>query len=212
MARNIPCVAGRSALENTRGSARQSRMKTDKKTKTRYQASSATGSKLLPEVTIYTDGGCINNPGPGGYGIVLLHKNHQRELYGAFRRTTNNRMEILAAIKGLEALKGRCRVKIYSDSQYLVNAVEQGWARRWQSHGWWRNRQEKAINPDLWERLLPLIDKHEVRFEWLRGHAGNPENERADQLAREAALGKDLAIDEMYERTPPTDAARLFWK
>jgi ribonuclease HI len=187
-------------------------MKTDKKIKTRDQANGAPGFKPLPEVTIYTDGGCIDNPGPGGYGVVLLHKNHRRELSGGFRRTTNNRMEILAAIKGLEALKGRCRVKIYSDSQYLVNALEQGWARRWQSHGWWRNRKEKAVNPDLWERLLALIDLHEVRFEWLRGHAGNPENERADELARQASYGKDLAIDEMYERAPPTDAARLFWK
>jgi ribonuclease HI len=187
-------------------------MKTDKKIRIQDQATGAPGFKPLPEVTIYSDGGCIDNPGPGGYGVVLLHKNHRRELSGGFRRTTNNRMEILAAIKGLEALKGRCRVKIYSDSQYLVNALEQGWARRWQSHGWWRNRKEKAVNPDLWERLLALIDKHEVRFEWLRGHAGNPENERADQLARQASYGKDLAIDEMYERTPPTDAARLFWK
>jgi len=100
----------------------------------------------------------------------------------------------------------------YSDSQYLVNAIEQGWARRWQSHNWWRNRQERAINPDLWERLLSLVDKHEVRFKWVRGHAGHSENERADELARTAALGKHLAADEMYERTPAADPAQLFWK
>jgi ribonuclease HI len=166
----------------------------------------------MPEVAIYTDGGCIDNPGPGGYGVLLIHKDHRKELSGGFRRTTNNRMEIIAAIKGLEALRGRCRVTIHSDSQYLVNAIEQGWATRWQSHGWWRNRKERAINPDLWEHLLSLVDKHEVRFKWVRGHAGHPENERADELARTAALGKNLAVDEMYERTPPADPAQLFWK
>lgn len=166
----------------------------------------------LPEVQIYTDGGCIDNPGPGGYGVILLYKNHRKELSGGFRRTTNNRMELLAAITGLQALKGRCRVTIYSDSQYLVNAMEQGWARRWQEHSWWRNRKEKAINPDLWEQLLNLCDQHEVGFEWVRGHAGTPENERADELAREAALGENLAIDELYEKAPPSDPARLFWK
>jgi len=153
----------------------------------------------VPEVKIYTDGGCINNPGPGGYGAVLFYKNHRKELSGGFRHTTNNRMEILAAIKGLEALKEACRVTIFSDSQYLVNAIEQGWARRWQAQGWWRNRKEKAINPDLWERLLELCEKHEVKFQWIRGHAGDPGNERADELAREAALGKDLMADGTYE-------------
>ncbi len=153
----------------------------------------------LPEVVIYTDGGCIDNPGPGGYGVVLLYKGHRKELTAGFRRTTNNRMEILAAIKGLEALKGRCQVIIYSDSQYLVNAIEQGWARRWQEKDWWRNRKERAINPDLWEKLLELCDRHEVRFQWVRGHAGTTENERADELARGSALGKDLGIDEAYE-------------
>jgi len=166
----------------------------------------------MPEVAMYTDGGCIDNPGPGGYGVILLHKDHCKELSGGFRRTTNNRMEIFAAIKGLEALRSRCRVTIYSDSQYLVNAIEEGWARRWQANNWWRNRQERAINPDLWERLLSLVDKHEVRFKWVRGHAGHAENERADELARTAALGKHLAVDEMYERTPPADLAQLFWK
>jgi ribonuclease HI len=184
----------------------------EKKAKAPSAASRDNVSKPAPEVAIYTDGGCIDNPGQGGYGAILLHKNHRKELSGGFRRTTNNRMELLAAIKALEALKGKCRVTIYSDSQYLVNAIEQGWARRWQSHGWWRNRQERAVNPDLWERLLSLVDKHEVRFEWVRGHAGQPENERADELARTAALGKNLAIDEMYERTPPADPAHLFWK
>ena len=162
---------------------------------------SSTGSRNLPEVEIYTDGGCINNPGPGGFGAILLYGNHRKELSGGFRLTTNNRMEILAAIKGLEALKEPCRVTIYSDSQYLVNAIEKGWAVRWQSNGWRRNRKEKAINPDLWEKLLQLCEQHEVRFQWIRGHVGTEENERADQLAKEAATGKELAIDEIYEKT-----------
>jgi ribonuclease HI len=155
----------------------------------------------IPEVEIYTDGGCSNNPGPGGYGVILLYKKHRKELSGGFRLTTNNRMEILAAIKGLEALKERCRVTVFSDSQYLVNAIENGWALRWQSNGWRRNRKEKAINPDLWERLLDLCSRHEVRFQWIRGHAGTEENERADQLATGAVQGPDLAIDEIYEKT-----------
>ena len=163
----------------------------------------------LQEVVIYTDGGCINNPGPGGYGVILLYKGHRKELTAGFRRTTNNRMEILAAIKGLEALKDRCRVIIYSDSQYLVNAIEQGWAHRWQENNWRRNRKEMAINPDLWERLLELCDKHEVRFQWVRGHAGTTENERADELARESALGENLGVDELYEKGPPSDPDRL---
>jgi len=168
-------------------------------------------TRPLHAVDIYTDGGCIDNPGSGGYGVILLHRDHRKELSGGFRRTTNNRMEILAAIKGLEALRNRCRVTIHSDSQYLVNAIEQGWARRWQADNWRRNRKEKAINPDLWERLLSLLDKHEVRFAWVRGHAGHPENERADELARTAALGEHLGVDEMYEQTP-SDSVPLLWK
>lgn len=156
-------------------------------------------TETLPEVEIYTDGGCINNPGPGGFGVILLYKNHRKEMSGGFRQTTNNRMEILAAIKGLEALKGKCRVTIYSDSQYVVNAIEKGWAERWRENGWKRNKKEKAVNPDLWERLLNLCDSHDVRFRWIRGHVGTVENERADQLAKEAATGADQAIDEIYE-------------
>jgi ribonuclease HI len=177
-------------------------MAIDKRDKSPNAAKAAAQPKPLPEVIIYTDGGAIGNPGPGGYGVVLLHKNHRKELSGGFRRTTNNRMEILAAIKGLEALKAPCRVTLYTDSQYLANAIEKGWARRWQSNGWLRNRQERAVNPDLWERLLTLVDKHDVRFRWVRGHAGNTENERADELVRSAARAENLAIDLNYERNP----------
>jgi ribonuclease HI len=157
----------------------------------------------LQDVTIFTDGACIFNPGPGGYGVILVHGDHRKELSAGFRRTTNNRMEMMAAIAGIEALKRPCRVRLYSDSQYLVNAIELGWARRWQAHAWWRNRDERALNTDLWERLLKACEAHEVRFEWLRGHAGQEENERCDQLARQAAASSDLQIDPEYEKINP---------
>jgi ribonuclease HI len=157
----------------------------------------------MKQVTLYTDGGCINNPGPGRYGAIMVYNQHQKELSGGFRLTTNNRMEIYAAIAGLEAMKEPCRVTLFSDSQYLVHAIEKGWARRWQANGWKRNNKEKAINPDLWERLLKLTEIHDVTFQWLRGHAGHAENERCDELAKAAARGSKLAIDEVYEKTAP---------
>jgi ribonuclease HI len=153
------------------------------------------------DVVIYTDGGCIDNPGPGGYGVVLLYGSHRRELSGGFRLTTNNRMEITAAIAGLSALKEPCRVTLHSDSQYLVNAIEEGWAVRWRENGWKRNRKEMALNPDLWEQLLDLCDKHRVRFKWVRGHAGNEENERCDELAQSMARSPGLPPDLEYEKT-----------
>lgn len=153
-------------------------------------------------VTIYTDGACIGNPGPGGYGAVLMHGGARKELSGGFRRTTNNRMEILAAIESLAALKEPCSVTLYSDSRYLVDAMEQGWAERWRANAWRRNKKERAVNPDLWQRLLDLAAKHDVAFKWVRGHAGNRENERADSLAFSAAKSERLAVDEVYEREP----------
>jgi ribonuclease HI len=154
----------------------------------------------LKEVTIYTDGAAEPNPGPGGYGVVLICGVHRKELQGGFSHTTNNRMEILAAIRGLEALKTPCKVRLHSDSQYLVNAMTQGWARRWQANGWRRNRHDKAVNPDLWERLLLLCEKHEVQFLWVKGHAGHRENERCDKLAVQAIQQGRLPSDEGYER------------
>lgn len=153
----------------------------------------------LKHVTIYTDGACLGNPGPGGYGVVLLYAGHRKELSGGYRLTTNNRMEILAAVTALEQLRQKCRVTLYSDSQYLVNAMAMGWAARWRAHGWRRNKKEIALNPDLWERLLECAERHQVEFRWLRGHAGHPENERCDQLAMAAAMGRDLAVDTGYE-------------
>jgi len=159
------------------------------------------------QVTIYTDGACIGNPGPGGYGIVLLYGEHRREIAGGFRRTTNNRMELTAAIVGLQALKERCQVTLYSDSQYLVNAMTQGWAERWRANNWRRNRHEPALNPDLWQQLLDLCAQHDVSFTWVRGHAGDRENERCDQLSMEAAMRADLPPDAAYEHNqdqPPS--------
>jgi ribonuclease HI len=156
--------------------------------------------KELKHVTIYTDGACIGNPGPGGYGVMLMYQDCRRELSGGYRMTTNNRMEIMAAIVGLEALKERCRVTMYSDSQYLVKAMSQGWAKRWRAKGWMRNRSQRALNPDLWERLLQLCDYHEVEFEWIRGHTRSPENLRCDELAMQAAQQADLPADYGYER------------
>jgi ribonuclease HI len=156
----------------------------------------------IKEVTVYTDGGCIDNPGPGGFGAVLIYGKHRKELSGGYRLTTNNRMELLAVIRALEALKIRCRVTVYSDSQYVVNGLEKGWAARWRANDWWRNKEERAQNPDLWDRLLRLYEFHEVRFKWVRGHAGNTENERCDELARAAARGPNLAVDSVYEGNP----------
>jgi ribonuclease HI len=155
----------------------------------------------MKQVKLYTDGACSHNPGPGGYGVVLMYDAHRKELSGGFRRTTNNRMEILAAIVGLESLKEPCQVTLYSDSQYLVDSIMKGWAIRWQAKGWMRNSKDKAINPDLWERLLQLCKIHKVQFEWVRGHAGHKENERCDELATAAVQGSALAVDEFYEQT-----------
>ncbi len=148
---------------------------------------------------IYTDGGAIGNPGPGGYAAILRTGSTEKELTGGFRLTTNNRMEIMAAIAALEALNRPARVTIHTDSQYLANAVNLGWARKWKAQGWLRNRSEPALNSDLWERLLALLEQHEVRFQWVRGHAGHPENERADRLAVESAKRPGLPADVEYE-------------
>ncbi len=158
------------------------------------------------QVVIYSDGACSGNPGPGGYGVVLMYGEHRREYSGGYRRTTNNRMELQGPIVGLDALNQSCQVTLYSDSRYVVDGVEKGWARKWRAKGWMRNKKEPAINPDLWDRLLDLCDKHDVEFRWVRGHSGHPENERCDRLAVEASRGANLAIDEGYERPVDTQA------
>lgn len=135
------------------------------------------------QVEIFTDGACSGNPGPGGYGAILRYKQHELELSGGAPSTTNNRMELSAVIAGLEALTEPCRVTLYSDSKYFIDAIQQGWAVKWKQKGWMRNSKEKALNPDLWERILQLLEVHDVTLVWVKGHAGHPENERCDQLA-----------------------------
>ena len=153
----------------------------------------------MKTVEIFTDGGSLGNPGPGGYGVVLKFQDQRSELSEGFRKTTNNRMELMAAIAGLTALKEPCHVKLYSDSQYLVNAMEKGWAKKWQVNGWMRNKKESALNPDLWQDLLNLCEKHRVQFFWIKGHNGDPENELCDRLCRKAAQGSHLKRDHFYE-------------
>lgn len=135
------------------------------------------------QVEIFTDGACSGNPGPGGYGVILRYKNHELELSGGEASTTNNRMELSAVIAGLEALTEPCKVTLYSDSKYFIDAVEKGWAENWRAKGWMRSNKEKALNPDLWEKILNLLTLHEVTTVWIKGHAGHPENERCDKLA-----------------------------
>ena len=141
----------------------------------------------MKTVDIFTDGACSGNPGPGGWGAVLRYNGHEKELSGGEAETTNNRMELCAVIFALEALREPCEVNLYSDSQYVCNALTQGWAKKWRANGWMRNKKEKALNPDLWERLLVLCEKHTVHVNWVKGHAGHPENERCDRLAVAAA-------------------------
>lgn len=150
-------------------------------------------------VTIYSDGACLGNPGPGGYGTVLLAGKHRKELSAGYQRTTNNRMELLGAIVGLEALKRPCQVTLWSDSQYVVHALTKGWLDGWQRKGWRTAGKEPVKNRDLWERLLRAIGEHQIEWRWVRGHTGEPENERCDQLAVAAASGAELLPDDGFE-------------
>ena len=134
-------------------------------------------------VTIYTEGACSGNPGPGGYGALLMYGAHKKELSGGNPNTTNNRMELMGVITALKALNRPCQVDLYTDSQYVVNAIEKGWAKKWQANGWMRNKKDKALNPDLWQTLLDLLEVHQVAFHWVKGHADNPHNNRCDELA-----------------------------
>jgi len=161
-----------------------------------------------PHVEIYTDGGCEPNPGPGGYGVVLVHPKQRVEVSGGFRMTTNNRMEIFAAIAGLELLKQPCKVTLHSDSEYLVNALMKNWVASWKRKQWWHSKTERVPNRDLWERLLALGEKHQIEFHWIRGHAGHVENERCDQLAMAALRQPNLPADQGYENKPELEGVR----
>jgi ribonuclease HI len=158
-----------------------------------------TDSNGLKQVDVFTDGACLGNPGRGGYGIILSYMGAEKELSAGFRLTTNNRMELLATIKALEALKERCEVTLYSDSTYVVNGITKGWASNWKRNGWRKRDGSAALNSDLWEQLLSECARHAVRFVWVRGHAGHAENERCDRLAVAAAKGETLAADDVYE-------------
>ena len=137
----------------------------------------------MKHVDIYTDGACKNNPGPGGYGAILVYNGREKEISGGDKHTTNNRMELLAAINGLKMLKEPCEVTLYSDSKYLIDSIEKGWVYSWQKNGWRKADKSPALNVELWTELLALINFHEVSFVWVKGHAGHIYNERCDRLA-----------------------------
>ena len=137
----------------------------------------------MKQIELYTDGACSGNPGPGGYGAVLKYGTTEKELSGGEKETTNNRMELMAAIVGLEALKEPCAVTLTSDSKYVIDAITKRWVYGWQRNGWRKADKKPALNVDLWEKLLPLLEKHQVEFVWVHGHQGHPENERCDRLA-----------------------------
>ncbi len=153
------------------------------------------------KVDIYTDGAARGNPGPGGYGTIIRYVDgkgelHEREFSQGFINTTNNRMELLAAIVGLEALIRACKVTLYSDSKYLTDAFNKGWVDNWMDKGWKRGKNEPVKNVDLWKRLVAAMKGHEVKYVWVKGHAGNPNNERCDRLATAAADGDGRIVDE----------------
>lgn len=141
------------------------------------------GGFMDNKVYIYTDGACSGNPGPGGYGAILKFGEHTKELSGGEADTTNNRMELLGVITALEALKKPCEVMLTTDSKYVVDSVTKGWAAKWKANNWIKSDKKKALNIDLWDRLLTLLGVHKVTFNWVKGHAGHPENERCDELA-----------------------------
>ena len=137
----------------------------------------------MKTVTIYTDGACSGNPGPGGWGAILMYSTFKKELSGGEGHTTNNRMELTGVITALEALKEPCVVELYSDSKYVIDALQKGWAKSWKAKGWVKADKKPALNPDLWERLLALCERHTVNLHWVKGHASNPYNNRCDELA-----------------------------
>ncbi len=151
-------------------------------------------------VEIYTDGACSGNPGQGGYGIVMMYNGARKEVNKGFTLTTNNRMELLAVVDALQLLKEPCAVKLYSDSKYVVSAIKEGWLIGWIAKNWKNSKKEPVKNVDLWKQLIPLIEKHEVEFIWVKGHADNVENERCDELARAAIKNGQLNVDKGFDK------------
>jgi ribonuclease HI len=154
-------------------------------------------------VDLYTDGACRGNPGPGGYGVVLRYGAHRKELSAGFRWTTNNRMELTALIKGLLTLKQPCRVEIFSDSKYLLDACKKKWIAKWKSNGWTTISKQPVQNRDLWQELDQLLAKHQPHYHWVKGHGRNPDNNYCDKLAVAAATSEQLFIDKAYEAQNP---------
>jgi ribonuclease HI len=153
----------------------------------------------IPEISLYSDGGAEPNPGKGGFGVIMSYKGVKREFSQGYELTTNNRMELMGVIYGLERLKTKSVVNVFTDSRYVIDGIEKGWAERWRSKNWYRTRTEKAINYDLWDRLLTLIsEQQKVTFNWVKGHAGHLENERCDELALAALSGDNLLVDAGY--------------
>jgi ribonuclease HI len=185
----------------TRHAAAAKPKRTVSKAGTAQHAGSARQSATKGRIVIYTDGGAINNPGPGGYGVVIVRGSTMQELSKGYRLTTNNRMELRACIAALSAIKNPAAIVLHSDSKYVINGITKGWAEKWRANGWMRTKTEPAQNPDLWERLLQLCAKHDVQFKWVKGHAGIAGNERCDELATQAANGPKLAVDRMYEKS-----------
>lgn len=161
----------------------------------------------MKKVTIHTDGACSGNPGPGGYGAILAYGGHRRELSAGYRRTTNNRMELLAAIVALEALREPCEVELISDSRYLTQAISQHWLNGWMRNGWRTANKQPVKNIDLWQRLNAQLARHHVAFKWVKGHADNPDNNRCDELARQAIHAPDLKTDAEFDAIMGPDEA-----
>jgi ribonuclease HI len=157
----------------------------------------------MKTVDLYTDGACRGNPGPGGYGVVLIYGTHRKELSAGFRWTTNNRMELTALIKGLLSLKEPCRVRIFSDSRYLLDALTKAWIPNWKRNGWKTATRQPVLNRDLWQELDRLLATHRPDYRWVKGHALTPENNRCDSLAVAATTSENLLVDEAYETQNP---------
>ncbi|MBU2929442.1 ribonuclease HI [Winogradskyella psychrotolerans] len=152
----------------------------------------------MPDIDLFTDGGAEPNPGKGGFGTILKYKGRQKEFFGGYELTTNNRMELMAVIYGLEKIKTKAKVTVYSDSKYVVDGIEKGWAANWEKNHWVRKKGNLVLNKDLWERLLTVVKKHDVTFYWVKGHAGHLENERCDFLANKGINSEDRIKDEGY--------------
>lgn len=156
-------------------------------------------NQVKKKVELYSDGACKGNPGRGGYGVVMKYKIRRKELSGGYRNTTNNRMEIMGVIKGLEQLFYSCDVMVYSDSKYVVNSMEKCWAKNWKRRGWKKATGEPVANADLWELMINLCDMHSVKFQWVKGHSSNVDNNRCDELAVDATKNENLEIDQGFE-------------